>query len=144
MSAVAPESIRSRLTSISPELADDAEAALREALKTTKQVRANRSCVKCGCTHIEFVTVQDSPKVLEAIKLAIEQTEGRPGVAEADEAATLTVTRTVHMSVSAEKALELLRAGDLKALEAELLASLPPAHAHAREDGQEETVPPPP
>jgi hypothetical protein len=117
-------SIRTRLTAISPELADDAEKALREALKSTKRVRANRECVKCGCTHVDYVDVQDAPKVLEAIKLAIEQTEGRPGVADSEQAEALTVERTVYTAISADQALALLDAGDLEQLRAELLSSL--------------------
>ncbi len=118
------ETLRTRLTRVAPELADDAETALREALRSTKTVRASRECVKCGCTHIDYVEVQDTPKVLEAIKLALEQTEGRPGVADQAEAEALTIERTVYASVSAEQALALLNEGDLDALRAELESSL--------------------
>ncbi len=137
----ASESIRQRLTSISPDLADVAEAALREALQTTKRVRANRECQKCGCRHVDYVDVQDSPKVLEAIKLAIEQTEGRPGVADQDEAQALTIVRTVAHTLDPQHALTLMdraleQLGDtapaaLVTLRQELLSSLP--HAHTRE-----------
>ncbi len=140
--AVASNTIRERLTTISPELADDAEAALREALKTVKRVRIQRDCVKCGCSHIDYVDVQDSPRVLDAIKLAIEQTEGRPGVADQDEAQALTIVRTVAHTLDPQHALTLMNRaletlGDtapppLLTLRQELLSSLP--HAHTRED----------
>ncbi len=121
------ETLRTRLTRVTPDLGDEVEAGLREALKSTKRARIERDCRKCGCNHIDYVEVQDSPKVLEAIKLALEQTEGRPGVADQEAAEALTVERTVYATISADQALALLDAGDLEQLRAELLSSLPVA-----------------
>ncbi len=118
------ETVRARLTAISPQLADDAEAALREALRGTRRVRAQRQCAKCKCSHIEYVEVQDTPRVLEAVKLVMEQTEGRPGVADQEQAEALAVQRTVYTAVDAAHALALLDAGDLEQLRRELTSSL--------------------
>lgn len=106
------DSLRTHLTSIAPSLTEEVEAALREALKATKTVRASRKCVKCSCTHIDYVDVQDSAKVMDAIKLTIEQTEGRPGVAGDEGTQGVQITRQVD-HLDAPQLLALLDAGDV-------------------------------
>jgi hypothetical protein len=120
------ESLRTKLAAgIDEDFAQTARDTLSEAMKATKQVRVQRSCAKCGCTHIEYAPVMDTVAATNALKLAIEQTEGRPGVADQEQAEQLTVERSMESTVDAGHALALLDAGDLKALRLELVSSLP-------------------
>ncbi len=123
--AVAPgerlaEGLRGRISEAAPDHADTVIESLVEAIKTTK--RAKGHCKKCdGWVDCD---VQDATAATNAIKLLIEQTEGRPGVADQEAQEALTVERTVYTAISADQALALLDAGQLDQLRAELLSSL--------------------
>ena len=108
-----------------PGLGETLITSLLEAIRATKKVRIQRDCGKCGCNHIQNVEVQDSIAATNAIRLLIEQVEGRPGVASGEEREPIIVQRTVYATVSAEQALALLDAGELDQLRAELQSSLP-------------------
>jgi ubiquinone biosynthesis protein UbiJ len=92
----ATESLRVQLADrLGDGFGDLAAETLRDALKSTKKARVQRQCAKCGCGHIEYVDVQDSVTAVAAVKLAVEQLEGRPGVADEQKGQTLTIVRTV-------------------------------------------------
>ncbi len=119
------ETLRTRLAAgIDDEFAQIASDTLLEAMKATKKARVQRACVKCGCSHIEYADVMDTVAATNALKLAVEQTEGRPGVAEQEAAEALAVQRTVYTAVDAAHALALLDAGDLEQLRREITSSL--------------------
>ncbi len=115
------ESLRGRITDAAPAHADTVVESLVEAIKTTKRVKGH--CEKCDAWVT--VQVQDATAATNAIKVLIEQTEGRPGVAEAETLEALTVHRTTYATLDATHALTLLDAGNLEALRLELVSSLP-------------------
>ncbi len=121
------ETLRTRLAEgIDADFAEIANATLLEAMQATKQARVQRSCAKCGCTHIEYAPVMDTVAATNAIKLALEQTEGRPGVA-GDQADTGLVIRRYSTAATGLEQLPawqaLAEAGDHEALAAAVLAA---------------------
>ncbi len=114
------EGLRSRIATAAPDHADLVIDTLVEAIQARKQTSV--TCRKCGTTN--RAEVLDAVAATNAIKLLIEQTEGRPGVAEQEAAEALAVQRTVYTAVDAQHALALLDAGDLEQLRRELTSSL--------------------
>ena len=54
-------------------------AVLRTALQSTKKVRVQRDCPKCGCNHIDYVLMQNVADAIKAAEFFQNQAFGRPG-----------------------------------------------------------------
>lgn len=84
----AVESLRASLQGFVPELASEAEASLREALKATKKSRVRYVC-SCGRSEMVTVEVQDAVASTQALKVAVELAEGRSGTADVQSSAVV-------------------------------------------------------
>jgi hypothetical protein len=118
----AAESLRAQLSAIAPEKADLIVELLLEAMKTQKSARGR--CPKCA--RDVTVTIQDSVAAVAAIKVFIEQAEGRPGVAGEEKGETLRITRfvTPHPELlNLPLWREMAETGELEALREAILAA---------------------
>lgn len=78
--------------SVDERFRDDLEAqyelvmkVVKGALASRKRVRVARSCVKCGCSHIEFVEVENTDAAMKAAEFLSNRGVGRPGTVEVGE-----------------------------------------------------------
>lgn len=103
-------SLRQQIALVAPDQAGAAIETLLEAMKATKT--GSGMCRKCG-TRVE-VLVQDANAATNALKLLIEQTEGRPGVAGDDAGQGVTISRVVVAGADAtiRDALALMEQGE--------------------------------
>lgn len=68
-----------------------------DATQAVRKVRVSGyECAKCGvsCPHVHYVEVPDAKNARETLAFVMEQTEGRPGVADVEDAGVV-VRRTV-------------------------------------------------
>lgn len=55
------------------------------ALESVKKVRVERDCKKCGCSHIDYVEVENTDAAMKAVEFLSNRGVGRPGTVEVGE-----------------------------------------------------------
>lgn len=128
-------SLRDRLTEAAPTKADLVIETLTEAIQARKKTSV--TCRKCGTTN--RAEVLDAVAATNAVKLLLEQTEGRPGVAEGEQAETLAIERAID-DLDPTALLNALDAGNTDTVRTALVAAIAQrsdgsAHAHASANG---------
>ena len=57
---------------------DDIIGVVRAAILTRKKVRIQRDCKKCGCSHMDYVEVEDVDSAIKAAEFLSNRALGRP------------------------------------------------------------------
>jgi Homeodomain-like domain len=72
-------------------LADDLESRydgllklLDDGMQATRKARVERDCPKCGCSHVDYVEIQDFKTARDIAEFFANQGFGRPGVSEGE------------------------------------------------------------
>jgi len=72
--------LREQLQAAAPGLGPAIIDTLAVAMQAKKKVRLAEPCTKCSCSHVRWVEIPDAAAATNAVKVFLEQVEGRPGV----------------------------------------------------------------
>ena len=75
-------------------------AVVEDAMVSTRKVRIERDCMKCGCKHIDFVEVPNEAAAMKAAEFLTAQGVGRPPIAEGESAGVSIVIERVNLDGS--------------------------------------------
>ena len=78
-------------------LYDKVIKVVEDAMVSTRKVRVERDCLKCGCKHIDFVEVPNEAAAMKAAEFLTAQGVGRPPVAEGESAGVNIVIERVSL-----------------------------------------------
>ena len=97
------ESLRSQMTEAAKSIpgVETLIGIVADACQVKRKVRViGWRCQKCGtgCQHHQVFEIDDAKAAMEALRFVMEQTEGRPGVAEAGEAGVVVIRQIVGVN----------------------------------------------
>lgn len=78
------------------EVYEKLKMVITAGLEAKRRVRVERACSKCGCSHIDYVEIEDVKSAIQAAEFYANRTEGRAAASRGVEAeAGVSFTRTV-------------------------------------------------
>lgn len=78
-------------------LYDKVIGVVEDAMQSTRKVRVERDCKKCGCSHIDFVEVPNEAAAIRAAEFLTAQGVGRPPIAEGEAGGVNIVIERVNL-----------------------------------------------